>query len=648
MTDKLRFILSKLQTVKRQRGGYVAICPAHDDTKPSLSISQSEEGKILIHCHAGCDTAQIMNRLGLDVTDLFPKSLKNLRSTTYPKEEICYSYTDENGELLYQALRLSQKAFRQRRPLSASSADWIWDLKGVRRVPYRLTEIIRESKRGGTVFIVEGEKDADNLVALGLVATTNSGGAGKWLPEFGQYLKAAHVVVLPDNDAPGLEHARQVAQSCRPYAASLKVLPLPNLPSKGDVSDWLQSGGTAKELLRLVDSCEPFSLQSPALASNGMDSCLPPLNVVALSDVISQQVSWLWAGRIPFGKITLIDGDPGQGKTTMITDLAARLSRGACMPGESDPIEPGSALLISVEDGAGDTLRPRAEAAEASLDRVFILLGVPERRDDGTSTERPFSLPQDIYFLQQLVQEKAIRLVVIDPLMAVLTAEINSYRDQDVRRALTPLAHMAETTGAAVVVLRHLSKARGLSAMHRGGGSVGIIGAARSALLVARDPDDPERRVVASIKSNLGPEPDALTFKLCSVPGSAPWVEWGGRSTHTADALVSQTLPEGGVSALDEAVEFLRELLADGPIAATAVKNEAKEAGISEITLNRAKSRLGIKPEKVGNLRGPSHWQWALPVLEQTKMITQAEDAHLPESDHLRDGMITFRDKEIF
>lgn len=329
--------------------------------------------------------------------------------------------------------------------------------------------------------------------------------------------------------------------------------------------------------------------------------------VICLADVQPQSVRWLWRGRIPFGKITLIDGDPGTGKTTMALDIAARLSRGAAMPEGSSGLPPGNTLIISVEDGAGDTIRPRAEAAEALLDHVLILTGFP----DGNGHERLPMFPEDTHRLRDLIVKHSVQLVIIDPLMAVLSPEINSFRDQDVRRALAPLSRVAETTGAAIVVLRHLNKGTGASAIYRGGGSIGIIGAARSALLVAKDPDDPEKRILASVKSNLASAPPTLSFRLTSTgEGLSAFCEWLGEVAVTADSALAP--PEStGSSQLDEAVEFLRESLAGGPMPYTELESEATAAGISKATLRRARKRLGIKSQKTGGQSG--HWEWSLP-----------------------------------
>ena len=168
-----------------------------------------------------------------------------------PKIVASYDYRDENGDLLMQVTRLEPKTFRQRQP---DGTGWNWSVKGVRTVPYRLPELI--AAPGATVYIVEGEKDADRLASLGLVATCNAGGAGKWTPAHADFLRARRVIVLPDNDPAGVKHGKQVLTSLRGIAAETRIIPLPGLPEKGDVSDWLDAGGSKEELERLCAAPE--------------------------------------------------------------------------------------------------------------------------------------------------------------------------------------------------------------------------------------------------------------------------------------------------------------------------------------------------------------------------------------------------------
>ncbi len=237
------------QEAQPKNDGYVAHCPAHDDQNPSLSIGTGKDGRALVKCFAGCKVEEICDAVGLPVIDLMPRadSLPPPRKKS-PAIVKTYDYRDEVGELVFQVCRLEPKSFRQRKP--DGNGGWVWSVKDVRSVPYRLPELLAEPSRW--VFIVEGEKDADCLADHGLLATTNAGGARKDFSEYTEHFSRRNVAILPDNDVPGRQHANAVAQSLHGIAADVRIVELPGLPAKGDVSDWFASGGTVDQLQELV------------------------------------------------------------------------------------------------------------------------------------------------------------------------------------------------------------------------------------------------------------------------------------------------------------------------------------------------------------------------------------------------------------
>ena len=228
--------------------GWSARCPAHDDRHASLAIGEGEDGRALLFCHGGCELADLLRALGLTARDLF------IGPPARIDERIFYDYRDEGGELLFQVVRTptpSGKTFRQRRPDGRDG--WIWDVAGVSHVLYRLPELLAADP-SETVHVVEGEKDVEALRALGLVASTNPGGALKWRPEYSAALGGRHVVILPDHDDVGRMHAADVARSLVGVAASVRVVDLPGLAEHGDAFDWLGAGHTVAELRALVDA----------------------------------------------------------------------------------------------------------------------------------------------------------------------------------------------------------------------------------------------------------------------------------------------------------------------------------------------------------------------------------------------------------
>jgi len=362
------------------------------------------------------------------------------------------------------------------------------------------------------------------------------------------------------------------------------------------------------------------------------DAASPPRSIhsVAFSAIEPEPVKWLWRHRIPLGKLTVIDGDPGLGKSALTVDIAARVSTGLVMPDGTPGIH-GRVVFVTFEDDCAATVRPRLDAAGADVSRVFTLPVV--------EGERLLAVPDDLGAIEQEVVAREAVLLFIDPLMAALGAAVDSHRDQSVRRALAPLAGLAQRTGAAVVVVRHLNKGQSTTALHRGGGSIGIAGAARAVLLVARDPGEPNRRVLATTKSNLGPVSDSLTFETVEAPNGAVMIEWTGMSTQTADELVAAAAAGEDRGAVEEAAEFLSVELAQGPVPAADMRSRATRSGISWASIRRAAERLSVAKKKSAFDGG---WEWSLSSSEDAHFHDQ--EAHhgavssLGAAEHLRDG----------
>lgn len=244
----------------RNGDGWSARCPAHQDSNPSLSVSEGADGRTLLRCHAGCDVKAICEALDVKLADLFAQPLKTRQTGTgAPRARLvaCYPYTDENGTLLFEVCRFEPKDFRQRRPDPTAPSGWNWSVKGVRRVLFRLPEVLAAVREGRPVFIAEGERDVESLVAAGFEATTNAGGASKWLDTYSDALAGGGAIVLPDRDEPGRRHAAQVAASLHGKARTVRVVQLPGelngRPVK-DVSDWFAAGGTPEQLRALADA----------------------------------------------------------------------------------------------------------------------------------------------------------------------------------------------------------------------------------------------------------------------------------------------------------------------------------------------------------------------------------------------------------
>lgn len=242
-------LLAKLKKVKRLGdGSYLALCPAHADRVPSLHITLSEDSKILLKCQAGCQTETIVASLGITMADLFTEGGVLPPSPSKGEEKTIiaeYNYNDESGDLLFQVVRFNPKSFAQRH--KNSNGEWKWDMEGIRRVLYHLPEILIED---GTIYLVEGEKDADKLWEWGQVGTTSPGGANAWRPEYANFLTGKRVVVIPDKDTAGFAYARSAIRSLQGKAKEVKCIILPGDEVK-DFSDWIELGNDVEELALL-------------------------------------------------------------------------------------------------------------------------------------------------------------------------------------------------------------------------------------------------------------------------------------------------------------------------------------------------------------------------------------------------------------
>lgn len=247
-------ILTRFDNAVKTNSGYSVRCPAHDDSKNSLSISQGSEGKTLVHCQAGCDLDAVLSAVELKKADLFvTKQEKRLVAE--------YKYTDVAGNVVHVTQRYEPKTFKQ---YQIKNGQKVFDLKGVQTVLYNLPDVVKAIQEGRPVFIVEGEKDCENMAKLGFTATTAAMGVNKWLPYYSDYLTGADIVILPDNDLPGKQHGEKVAISLCGKAKNVKIVNLPDVPDKGDVSDFIKKHGQhmAKLLIqKLVNETSDYIIQ---------------------------------------------------------------------------------------------------------------------------------------------------------------------------------------------------------------------------------------------------------------------------------------------------------------------------------------------------------------------------------------------------
>ena len=325
----------------------------------------------------------------------------------------------------------------------------------------------------------------------------------------------------------------------------------------------------------------------------------PNLKLINMEQVEVEKIDWLLYPFIPFGKVTIVQGDPGEGKTTMVLQIIAKLTKGeAVLPSGSDEpalegktmaLEPVNVIYQTAEDGLGDTIKPRLLSAGADCSRVMVI-------DDN---DQALTM-MDARLEEAIIKTKA-RLVVLDPIQGFLGAAVDMHRANEIRPLMKRVAVLAEKYHCAIILIGHMNKNSNGKSSYRGLGSIDFQAAARSVLIVGRIKDEPEIRVVCHVKSSLAPEGKSIAFRLDKDTG----FEWIGEYDISADDLLSG---DNRGQKIHEAKEFLKEILVSGSVAQTKVAEEAESRGIKKKTLWNAKKELEIESVKIGN-----QWFWMLP-----------------------------------
>lgn len=325
----------------------------------------------------------------------------------------------------------------------------------------------------------------------------------------------------------------------------------------------------------------------------------PNLKLINMEQVEVEKIDWLLYPFIPFGKVTIVQGDPGEGKTTMVLQIIAKLTKGeAVLPSGSDEpaleaktvdLEPVNVIYQTAEDGLGDTIKPRLLSAGADCSRVMVI-------DDN---DQALTM-MDARLEEAIIKIKA-RLVVLDPIQGFLGAAVDMHRANEIRPLMKRVAVLAEKYHCAIILIGHMNKNSNGKSSYRGLGSIDFQAAARSVLIVGRIKDEPEIRVVCHVKSSLAPEGKSIAFRLDKDTG----FEWIGEYDISADDLLSG---DNRGQKIHEAKEFLKEILVSGSVAQTKVAEEAESRGIKKKTLWNAKKELEIESVKIGN-----QWFWMLP-----------------------------------
>lgn len=324
-----------------------------------------------------------------------------------------------------------------------------------------------------------------------------------------------------------------------------------------------------------------------------MDEQKTELKLIRMSEVQSQEIEWLWFPFIPYGKLTIIQGDPGDGKTTLVLNIAAKLSNGIGLDEDMKLSEPMNIIYQTAEDGLADTVKPRLELAGADCERMAVI----------DESEKSLSMIDER--LEEAIVRTKARLLILDPIQAYLGGGMDMNRANEARDMTKKLGLLAEKYQCAIVLIGHMNKAAGNKAAYRGMGSIDFFAVARSVLLVGRVEGQPNTRAVVQIKNNLAAFGHPKAFEL-----SEDGFHWIGDYEITADEVLGGLAPKA--NKLEQAKQLLRELAeTNNAMQSNEIFNLADEEGISKRTLENAKKELNIRAKKINN-----SWYWELDMIQ--------------------------------
>ncbi len=498
---------------------------------------------------------------------------------------------------------------------------------------------IGDLTKATTVLICEGFATGASLheaTGLPVVVAFNAGN----LEPVARALHAKYpnltLTVCADDDAttkgnPGITNATEAAGA---VAGRLAVPDFGADRPEGmtDFNDLVKLRGpeAVRACIEEATSQATATSEAPATASRALFR--------RVADIQPRPIRWLWHGRIAQGKVSIIAGNPGLGKSQVTVGMAATVSTGGRWPVDGKRCDVGNVIILSAEDDPSDTIRPRLEAADADLSRVYILdavLDSPLVR--GGETPRAFNLKTDMDQLGSMLKKiGGAALVIIDPITAYL-GTTGSHKNAEIRALLSPLAELAGRYGAAVVAVSHFNKNANTEALMRVTGSLAFVAAARAAYVVAKDPENEARRLFLPLKNNLGNDQTGLAFTVESAQVESTIgrietsrVAWESSAvTVTAEEAMKPQVPNEERSDLDDAKDFLRGLLADGPVPSKQIRSDAEGAGHAWRTIQRAQKALGIVAAKKGMKEG---WVW------QLNTPSRPEESHEPPKNAVPGG----------
>ena len=558
-----------------------------------------------------------------------------------------HPYVSPNGAPLYWRIRANRPdGEKWIRPMHFNGAGYaLGEPKHppTGKPPYALDRIA--ANPAAVVWIVEGENCADALNNLSLVATTSGGATSAngadWSP-----LAGRDCIIWPDNDDPGQAYADDVTRAltgvdCRVGRIDVAQL---GLVEKGDAVDWLALRPAATKddidgLQRLAATpyaAAPVEATTPQ--APGFTPSKPIVQLLNGSAVTPEPIDWIWDGWLAGGKLEILGGSAGTGKTTLALAMAAIITTGGLWP-DGTRAAIGDVLIWSGEDDVADSLIPRLIACGADLKRVHFVSGTTD-----ATGKRAFNPSKDMAALAEAIAKlQNLRLLIVDPVVSAVVGD--SHKNAEVRQSLQPLVDLGFKAGCAVLGITHFSKGtQGSAPLERITGSL-AFGALPRVVMGTASPADPlSKRRLVRLKSNIGPDGDGFEYTLDRKPIPnhegvvGQFVVWGSMIEGSASTLIGDIespdkSDKADASALEGAKRFLIKLLADGAMEAKQVRKEARDAGIAWATARRAKGDLGIEPYK-GGFGATGFWYWKLPGTDDgledgPKMLNTSKDAHM-------------------
>lgn len=625
--EVVQAFLPSLELKQDGSGRHKTLCPFHTEDTPSFTVF--EDGWKCFGCGAHGSNVDLLLKAGLAskpleagrmIAESFgiefeqnrPRKEKPLTLAEYAayvklsQDFLTKTFhireTPKGLEMPYLNEAREEVATRIRTRLKAKEGSR-WP-KGTVPTVYGLWGLER-MKKAGNVLLVEGESDTqvcwfNQTPALGIP------GAQVFKKEWASLVLPFSLIgIIQEPGEAGERFVKSICAALKEasYQGQIKAV---TLLEKDPRDLWLKHGIRFKEELK-VAIVRALAIDLKGKATEAKQQRTPI--TVRVSDVQREEVNWLWTHRIPRGKLTIIEGDPGEGKSFLSQAIATAVSRGFGLPGEKEPREPENVLIMNAEDGLADTIRPRLEDMRADLGRVVALSGLRDEQEQ----ERSLTLA-DLDVIEKAIVEHRPALVIVDPIIA-FTANKDTYKAAEIRSLLAPLAALAEKYCCAILTIRHLNKGTAKAA-YRGQGTIDFLASCRSAFLAGEDPENTDRKVLCHIKSNLGPKTPSLTYTIRN-----GHFLWGEETTVTAEQILAEQVTGEEKDKQGDAKDFLQAMLENGPVDSEEIFKRAKAEGISASTLKRAKEAMGIKAKKAGFEKG---WSWELP----PKRTKNPEEAH--------------------